>query len=127
MKNIMVLDRMIGFIGSSVTSSLNHTQLQCYHCSTHFQFTIAHALGFSIFTSSLLAMDLNTENSTSNCYEVFLLFHLQSPWNLGTQLKLRLLLIPPAYDCLQMTFVVPYKPSVQTFRKHVKWLLSTIV
>jgi hypothetical protein len=29
---------MIGFIGTSVTSSLNHTQLQCYCYSTHFQY-----------------------------------------------------------------------------------------
>jgi hypothetical protein len=31
---------------------------------------------------------LNTEPSTSNHYEVFLQFLVQSPWNLGTQLKL---------------------------------------
>jgi hypothetical protein len=30
----------------------------------------------------------NTESSTSNHYEVFLPFLVQSPWNLGTQLKL---------------------------------------
>jgi hypothetical protein len=75
---IMVLDRMIGFIGTSVTSSLNHTQLQCYHYSIHFQFTVACALGLSIFNSRLLAMDLNTETSTSNHYEVFFSFCLQS-------------------------------------------------
>jgi hypothetical protein len=32
-------------------------------------------------------MNLNTETSTSNHYEVFLPFLVQSPWNLGTQLK----------------------------------------
>jgi hypothetical protein len=53
-----------------------------------FQFTVAHALGFSVFTSRLLATYLNTETSTSNHYEVFLPFLVQSPWNLGTQLKL---------------------------------------
>jgi hypothetical protein len=51
------------------------------------EFTVAHALVFSVSTSRLLAMDLNTETSTSNHYEVFLLFLIESPWNLGTQLK----------------------------------------
>jgi hypothetical protein len=55
--------------------------------SCTFQFTVAHALGLSVFTSRLLATDLNTEISTSNYYEVFLPFLVQSPWNLGTQLK----------------------------------------
>jgi hypothetical protein len=32
-------------------------------------------------------MDLNTETNISNVYEVFLLFLVQSPWKLGTQLK----------------------------------------
>jgi hypothetical protein len=45
-----------------------------------FQFTAAHTQGFSVF-----AADLNTETSTSNHYEVFLLFRLQSLWNLGTK------------------------------------------
>jgi hypothetical protein len=43
-----------------------------------FQFTVAQALGFSVFTSRLLATDLSTETSASNHYEVFLLFRLQS-------------------------------------------------
>jgi hypothetical protein len=55
-----------------------------------FQFTVAHALGLFVFTSRLLATDLNTETSTSDHYEVFLLFRLQSLWNLGTNLT------PPA-------------------------------
>jgi hypothetical protein len=50
------LFRMIGFISTSIKSSLNHTQLQRYRYSTHFQFTIAHALEFSVFTSHLLGM-----------------------------------------------------------------------
>jgi hypothetical protein len=36
------------------------------------QFTVAHALGLSAFTSRLLATDFNTETSASNHYEVFL-------------------------------------------------------
>jgi hypothetical protein len=67
---------MIGFIGTSVTSSLNHTQLQRYRRFTQFQFTAGHALGFSVCTSCLLATDLNTETGTSvtlkfSCYVVF--------------------------------------------------------
>jgi hypothetical protein len=42
-----------------------------------FQFTVAHALWFSVFTSRLLATDLNIEISASNHYEVSLLFRLQ--------------------------------------------------
>jgi hypothetical protein len=60
------------------------------------QFTAAHALGFSNFTNRLLATDLNTEIITSNHFEVFLLFHLQSLWNLGTKNSSGL--TPPAYD-----------------------------
>jgi hypothetical protein len=53
-----VLDGLIGF-----TDPL-HTQLglqavQRYRYSTHFQFTVTHALGFSVFTSRILATDLS--------------------------------------------------------------------
>jgi hypothetical protein len=64
---------MTGFIGTWVTSSLNDTQLQRYRYSAHFQFTVAHALEFSVFTSRILATDLSTETSTSNHNEVFFL------------------------------------------------------
>jgi hypothetical protein len=67
---------MIGFIRTSVTIFLNHTQLK--HYSIDFQFTVAHALGFFVFTSRLLETDLNTENGASYHYEVLLLFRLQS-------------------------------------------------
>jgi hypothetical protein len=43
------------------------------------QFTVAHALGFSVTNSRLLATDLNTNTITSNYYEVFLSsLHLES-------------------------------------------------
>jgi hypothetical protein len=112
----------------------------------HFQFTFAHALGFSAFTSRLLATGLNTEGSTSNSYEVFLPFLLQSLCTFGTQLKIRLLLTSPDYDCPKTTFVIPYKPSARTYRKchvvamqpvywragwtyrkHITWPLPTVV
>jgi hypothetical protein len=43
------------------------------------QFIAAHALGFSVSTSRCLVADLNTGTITSNHYEVFLSFLLQSP------------------------------------------------
>jgi hypothetical protein len=70
---------MIGFVGTSVTSSLNHTYFSAIADLHNLQFTITHALGFSVFISRLLATDLNTETSTSNHYEVFLPFLVQSP------------------------------------------------
>jgi hypothetical protein len=35
------------------------------------QFVVAYALGFSVFTSRLLATDLNTESTTSNHYKYY--------------------------------------------------------
>jgi hypothetical protein len=77
---------MIGFISTSVMS-LNYNQYSAIADLHNLQFTVAHALGFSVFISHLLATDLNTETVTSNHYEVYLPFLIQSPWNLGTQLK----------------------------------------
>jgi hypothetical protein len=78
---------MIGVISISVTSSLNHNYYRTIADLLNFQFTVTHALGFSVFTSRLLATDLNTQTITSNHYEVFLPFLVQSRWNFGTQLK----------------------------------------
>jgi hypothetical protein len=56
---------MIGFISTSVTHSLLITlKYRQYSPVTDlhtFQFTVAHELGLSVFTSDLLATDLNTE------------------------------------------------------------------
>jgi hypothetical protein len=46
-----------------------------------FQFTAAHALGFTVSANHCLVADLNTGTTTSNHYEVFLPFLLQLPWN----------------------------------------------
>jgi hypothetical protein len=78
---------MIGFIGTSVTSSRNYTYYSAIADLHNLHFAVTHALGFSVLTSRLLATDLDTQTSTSIHYEVFLLFLLQSLWNLGTQLK----------------------------------------
>jgi hypothetical protein len=65
-----VLVWMIAFVSTlGYTHSLNYTQYRPYSAITDlhtFQFTIAHALGFSLSTTHLLAMDLNTETITSN-------------------------------------------------------------
>jgi hypothetical protein len=74
---------MIGFISNLVTNSLNYSQYRQYSAITDLHtlhFTVAHALGFSVFTSHL-ATDLNTEISTSKHYEVLLPFLVQSLWN----------------------------------------------
>jgi hypothetical protein len=61
---------MIGFSSTSVTISLNYSQYNAIADLHTSQFTVAHALGFSISISRLLATDLNTETSTSNHYDV---------------------------------------------------------
>jgi hypothetical protein len=56
----------------------------------------------------------NFSNSSSGHIAVSLEFRNSS--------EVRLLLISPAYDCPQTTFVVPYKASVRIYRKHVALL-----
>jgi hypothetical protein len=78
---------MIGFIGISVTISLNYNLYSAIANLYNLEFSVAHALGFSVSTIRLLATYLSEETNTSNHYEVFLPFLLQSPWNLGTKTK----------------------------------------
>jgi hypothetical protein len=78
---------MIGFTGTSVTISPNYNQYSAISDLLILQFTVAHALEFSVSTSRLLATDLNTEAITSNHYEVFLsLLSLYSSVLICTQL-----------------------------------------
>jgi hypothetical protein len=87
MTKIRVLVRMIGFIVTSVTISLNYNYYSAIAELHIFQFTVAHALEFSVSTSRLLATDLNAETITSNHYEVFLSsFSLNSSVLICTQL-----------------------------------------
>jgi hypothetical protein len=72
---------MIGFIGTSVTLSLNYSQYSDIADLHNLQLTVIQTLGFSVFTSYLLATDLNTETSASAHYEVLLPFLVQSLWN----------------------------------------------
>jgi hypothetical protein len=65
---------VIGFINNlQIVTTNNYYTITDFHT---FQSNVAHVLGFSVSTSRLLATDLNTEISTSNHYEVFLLFRL---------------------------------------------------
>jgi hypothetical protein len=63
---------MIGFISTSVRSSHNHTYYSPIADLHNFHSTVAHALGFSVSTSRLLATGLSTETSTSSQYEIIL-------------------------------------------------------
>jgi hypothetical protein len=62
------------------TISLNYNQYSAIAVLHTFQFTVAHALEFLVSTSRILATDINTGTITSNHYEIFLSFLLQSPW-----------------------------------------------
>jgi hypothetical protein len=66
---------MIGFISSLVTHSFNYTQIHGQYSAIAdlriFQFTVAHALGFSVSTSRLLATDLHTETRTPDLYNYY--------------------------------------------------------
>jgi hypothetical protein len=63
-----VLFRKIGFISSCVTHSLlialTHRQYSTVSHLHHLQFIVACALEFFVFTSCLLATDLNTQTAT---------------------------------------------------------------
>jgi hypothetical protein len=56
---------MIGFIGTLVTISLNDNQYSAIADLHNLQFTTAHALGFSVFTSHLLVTELKQSLSHS--------------------------------------------------------------
>jgi hypothetical protein len=87
---------MIGFIGTSLqvlSVTLKYSTIVDLY---NHQSNVAHALGFPVFISRLLATDLNTEISTFDYYKVFLIFRLQSVWNIGTKNSSGL--TPPAYD-----------------------------
>jgi hypothetical protein len=49
---------MIGFISTSVTISLNYNQYNAIADLHNLQFTVTHAVGFSVFISRLLATEL---------------------------------------------------------------------
>jgi hypothetical protein len=49
---------MVGFIGISVTISINYNQYSAIADLHNLQFTVTHAIGFSVFISRLLVMEL---------------------------------------------------------------------
>jgi hypothetical protein len=49
---------MIGFIGTSVTISLNYNYCSAIADLHNLQINVTHALGFSVFTSRLLVTEL---------------------------------------------------------------------
>jgi hypothetical protein len=55
---------MIEFIGTSITVALNYNQHSAMADLHAFQFTVAHAQGFSVSTNRLLATGLNTRAVT---------------------------------------------------------------
>jgi hypothetical protein len=102
---------MISFIGTSVTISLNYNQYSAIVDLPNSQFTVANALELSVFTNRLPATALNTETSTSNSYEVFSPFLVQSLWNLGSQLKL----IAERIEPLPSRYLLCTNPTENTF------------
>jgi hypothetical protein len=70
---------MIGFINTLVTTSLNHIYYRQYSAIADlhtFQFTVAHALGFIVFTNRLLVTDLHTETSTVSLSHALQILHI---------------------------------------------------
>jgi hypothetical protein len=67
-----VLVRMIGVISTSATISFNYNWYNAIADLHTFPFTVAHTLGFCVYTSRFLETDLNTETITSDHHEVFL-------------------------------------------------------
>jgi hypothetical protein len=54
-----ILDWMIGLL----TPYIHHSELQAIQCY-HYSHTVAHAFGFSVFTSRILATDFITVSSS---------------------------------------------------------------
>jgi hypothetical protein len=115
---------MIGFISTSVTNSLNHNYYSVIADLHKLQFTVIHALGFSVFTSRLVATDLNAETSTPNHSEVFLLFLVQSPCNLETQPELSCTAFSVFLEPLKILRHVPSNPTYSASVFLFPWVLS---
>jgi hypothetical protein len=75
----------------------DYRSLQRYRYSTHFQFTVAHALGFFVFTSRILATDLSQSHCLLGTVLPFL-NHLQLSSPELDPILLRLLFRTPCYS-----------------------------
>jgi hypothetical protein len=56
-RQVFFLDWMIGFIDTKPGTTGNYSAITDLHTS---QFIVTHTLGFSVFTSRILATDFNT-------------------------------------------------------------------
>jgi hypothetical protein len=61
-----VLDKIIGFIGISVTLSLNYNQYSAITDLHNLQFTVTRTLRISVFTSHILVTELNSLTVTKS-------------------------------------------------------------
>jgi hypothetical protein len=116
--------RMIRFIGirlQSLLITINTSLSQYLH---NLQFTAAHALGFLVFTSGLLATDLSTGTikvspnytlpitmyysicNVTQCLLILLLTTVLFPWNFRTRMK------SIYYSLLQLTTGLRVKVNV---------------
>jgi hypothetical protein len=93
-----------------LTPSPIHKQYSAIADLHAFQFTVAHALGFPVSTSRCLVADLNIGTITSNHYEVFLPFLLQSPWTVDPILQFYLYTVVFPFPW----FLTPYYSMLQT-------------
>jgi hypothetical protein len=73
--HIRVLDWMIGFIASSTFTEFGNTGNYSIAILHTFHFTVAHALGFSVFTSRILVTDLSQSHCNFNS-------HMKSSWHI---------------------------------------------
>jgi hypothetical protein len=67
---------MIGSVSNSDTIYLNYKQYSVIADLHNFQFTVVHAIGFSVFTSRLLTTYFNTDTTLqviikASCYIFF--------------------------------------------------------
>jgi hypothetical protein len=121
---------MIGFIDVFFVQSFLITISTAISLIYHtLQFTIAHALGFSVSTSCILATDLKTRTITSNHYEVILSFLVQSLCNADLP-ELEQILFPVSWFltmhssvlCTNQCYSYKQIPVIQTRRgPHTKY------
>jgi hypothetical protein len=114
-----VLVQMIGFISSWVTHSViitltyrSYSSITVLHT---FQFTVVHALGFSLPTSRLLATDLNTETITSNHWSTHSKHYTQtnsSTHTIKSSPTMKLPRLSPAENFQRTDFSLFYKPLI---------------
>jgi hypothetical protein len=100
---------------SFFTITLTYNQYSAINDLHTFQFTVAHALGFSVSTSRILATDLNTGTITLNPYEVFLSFLLPTGHSTGTPLPIH----QSIYSSLQTLFSLPNVILLQAHSRYM--------